>query len=68
MCSVAEPRPELVIATREIDKVLATYTEDQLRGAVLEARVEERDKFLIVRLTNDTLLFNLTIANKFGNK
>jgi len=65
---ILESGQERTIATREVDKVLATYTEDELRSCVLEARVEERDKFLIVRLERDTLLYNLTIASKFGSK
>jgi len=65
---ILESGQERTIATREIDKVLATYTELELRSCVLEARVEERDKFLIVRLERDTLLYNLTIATKFGSK
>jgi len=59
---------EETIASREIDKILATYNESELRQAVLEARVEERDKYLYVRLLRDTLLFDLSIAKKFGNE
>lgn len=57
----------VTIATREIDQIIETYDEDQLSVAVLEARVSKRDKFLIVRLENHTLLYNLAIAKKFGN-
>jgi len=57
---------EETVASREIDKILATYTESELRQAVLEARVEEREKYLYVRLLRDTLLFDLTIFQKFG--
>lgn len=59
---------EITIATREIDKILATYTESELAKAVLESRVQERDKFLIVRLKRHTLLYNLTIGQQVGNK
>lgn len=59
---------EITIATREIDKILATYTENELSDAVLEARVEDRDKFVIVRLLNDTLLYNHSIGSKYGIK
>ena len=54
------------IATREIDKVIAQYTEAQLSTAVLETRIEDRDKFIIVRLPNETLLYNATIAREMG--
>ncbi len=54
------------IASREIDKVISQYDEDELRDAVLETRVEDRDKFIVVRLPNETLLFNKTIAQLAG--
>jgi len=54
------------IATREIDKLIAQYTENQLADAVLETRIVDRDKFIMVRLPNETLLCNLTIAESQG--
>lgn len=54
------------IATREVDKVVATYTETELADAVLETRSEDKDRFILVRLPRDTLLFNATIAAVFG--
>jgi len=54
------------IATREIDKVIATYTESELVDAVLETRTEERDQFILVRLPDHTLLYNHTIAKSLG--
>lgn len=57
---------EQTMASREIDKILATYTESELREAVLEARVEDREKYLYVRLLRHTLLFDYTIAKSFG--
>jgi hypothetical protein len=54
------------IASREVDKVLAEYTETELQGAWLETRVEDRDRFIIVQLPRHTLLFNLTVAEKVG--
>jgi hypothetical protein len=56
------------IATREVDKVLSQYNEDELADSVLETRVEDRDKFIVVRLPNETLLFNLTIAERAGGE
>lgn len=56
------------IATREIDKILETYTEDELSQSVLETRTEERDIFVIVRLLRHTLLYNFTIGQQYGNK
>lgn len=63
---VLESGREETVASREIDKILATYTESELRLTVLEARVDERQKYLYVRLLRHTLLFDLTIAQKFG--
>jgi 3-polyprenyl-4-hydroxybenzoate decarboxylase len=57
---------ETTIATREIDKVISLYNEEELSTAYLESRVVDRDKFLIVHLPNHTLLYNHTIASKFG--
>jgi hypothetical protein len=57
---------ESTIATREIDKVLSLYTEIELSAAYLEARVVDRDKFLVVHLPNHTLLYNHSIGSKVG--
>lgn len=54
------------IATREVDKILGSYSETQLSESILETRVEDGDKFLIAHLPNDTLLYNATIAEKLG--
>lgn len=59
---------ENTIATREIDQILETYTESELSDAVLESRVEKRQKYVLVRLSNHSLLYNYSIAQKFGNK
>ncbi len=54
------------IATREVDKILATYTDADLFDASLESRIVDRDSFIIANLPNHTLMFNMTIAKKFG--
>lgn len=54
------------IATREITKILATYTEAELSTAVLETRVKEKTRILIAQLPNHTLEYNATIARKLG--
>jgi len=56
------------IATREVTKIIKAYTEAELADAVLETRVEDEDRFLVVRLPNETLLFNATIARKLGKE
>jgi hypothetical protein len=55
------------VATREVDKLIAKYSESELSGVVLESRVVDRDNFLVVHLPNETLLYNLTIAKVVGN-
>jgi hypothetical protein len=54
------------IASREIDKILATYTDADLFDASLESRIVERDRFIIANLPNHTLLFNMTVAEQYG--
>ena len=54
------------MATREVDKLIKQYTDAELSDAVLETRVTDQEKFIIVRLPNETLLFNLTIAGQLG--
>lgn len=56
------------IATREIEKILAQYTEEELQTASLESRVEDGYMFIHVNLPNETLLYNHTAAKKIGNE
>ena len=55
------------VSTREIDKILALYTEEELaNGGTMEARTEDRDQLIYIRLPNHTLLYNHAAAKKFG--
>lgn len=54
------------IATREIEKIIDMYTEEELQTASLESRVEDGYMFLHVNLPNETLLYNHTIAKSIG--
>lgn len=56
------------ISTREVDKLIAQYTEQELRGVVMESRVVARDKFVIVHLPNETLIYNHAIGKVAGVK
>lgn len=56
------------IATREIDKILSLYTDDELSDSILETRIEDRDRMLIAHLPNHTLEFNATIARQLGTE
>ena len=54
------------VATREVDKIISKYTEQELSGVVLESRTVDRDMFLVVHLPGETLLYNHTVAKKVG--
>lgn len=54
------------ISTREIDKLLAKYTEPELSDMRMEGRTENDTVFLLVHLPDETLCFNTTIAGAFG--
>jgi len=54
------------VATREVDKIIGSYTEDQIKSSVLEAREEDGYSFLTVHLPSHTLEFNQTLAQKVG--
>lgn len=54
------------ISTREIDKILSTYTEEELSSSSIESRSQDGYQFLHINLPNETLLFNLTIAGSLG--
>lgn len=54
------------VATREIDRVIAQYSEAQLSSVIMESRVEKRDMFVLVHLPNEVLLYNHTVAQSFG--
>jgi len=56
------------ISTREIDKILAVYSEPDLADMRMEARMENDVYFIIVHLPNDTLCFNVNIATSLGKE
>jgi len=56
------------VASREVDKVIGQYTEEELSTAVLEARVDEGYQYLIVHLPNETLLYNVKVAAIAGDE
>jgi len=47
------------ISTREIDQILATYTEDELSDSVLEKRVDKGHLHLLVHLPDRTIVFDV---------
>ena len=54
------------VSTREVDKVLAQYTEPNLSDMRMESRSEDNVTFILVHLPDYTLCFNETIAENFG--
>jgi hypothetical protein len=60
------PSTEQKVATREIDLILSEYTEEELSLAVVETRQEDDIQLVLLRLLRHTLLYNHTIAKKFG--
>lgn len=56
------------VASREVDKIIAGYTENELVDVVLEARKEHAYQYLIVHLPNETLQLNITLMEKEGTE
>lgn len=56
------------ISTREIDKRIKEYTEDELSDVRIEYRKEDDILFVLYHLPNETLCYNASIAEKFGNE
>ncbi len=56
------------VSYREVDKILSKFSEESLRSAVLEARVNDDYPYLIVHLPNITLLYNVKIGAILGNQ
>jgi len=54
------------IASREVEKIIDQYTEEELQTASLESRVEDGYMFLHVNLPNETLMYNHTLAKSQG--
>lgn len=54
------------VSNREIDKIIGKYTEVELSGVFMESRVVDRDKFIVIHLPNETLIYNHSVAQKMG--
>lgn len=54
------------ITTREIEKVLAEYTDEQLSTTVIEVFVKDAVTWMIAHLPDKTLAFNATLAQSQG--
>jgi len=56
------------VSTREIDKILAKYSELELADMRMESRTENNVTFILIHLPEETLCFNESIATKFGKE
>ena len=54
------------MSTREIDKLLAQYTEPELSDMRMESVEEDNIHFIYVHLPNETLCLNVTVAKSQG--
>ncbi len=54
------------ISTREIDKIIAEYTEPELSDMRMESRLEDNVVFILIHLPEKTLCFNETVAKISG--
>ena len=54
------------ITSREIEKVLAKYTDEQLSTVTLDFFVKDSVVWFIAHLPNETLAFNETLSKAFG--
>lgn len=54
------------IATSELDVLLASYSDEELAGAVLEARVDEGHNYLYVHLSDRALVYDSAASKEVG--
>ena len=54
------------VATREVEKILAQYTEPELADIRLETYTKDGSTFILVHLPSEVLCFNETVAKSLG--
>lgn len=54
------------LASKEIDCMLAEYTEAQLSTVIMESRVDRNHEFLYIHLPDKTIVFDGTSTQQFG--
>ena len=54
------------ISSREIDKILAQYTDLELADMRMETRMQDNVTFVLIHLPNECLCFNVEVAKAFG--
>lgn len=50
------------VSSREIDKVLATYGEEVLKDVILEERIDQNHKFLVLHLPDRTFVYDFAAS------
>jgi hypothetical protein len=55
------------ISTREIDKILGTYTEPELSNIRVESVSQDNTTLILFHLPDEVICYNATIAKKFGD-
>lgn len=66
--SILGPGQAISVTTRTVAKIISGYTESQLYSCKIECRAEDDDRFVIVHLPDRTLIYNHSIAEKFGKE
>ena len=56
------------VATREIDQILATYTDAQLAAIECESRIVDGHEFLYIHLSDRTLVYDLAASKVLGKQ
>lgn len=54
------------VASREVDKIIASYTEIALQSVRMESRTAGANSYMIVHLPSHTLCYSETVAQKIG--
>lgn len=57
---------EQTVSTRHVEQILGDYTQAQLKRIYIESRYKDNQHILLVHLEDCTLLYNHTIAQKYG--
>lgn len=58
----------LKVGNREIDKIIAEYTEPELSDIRVEKRLKDDIAFIIIHLPDTTLCFNINVFKKAGKE
>ena len=54
------------VSTREVDEILAGYTESQLAGAVVESRVDKHHQHVLIHLPDKCVVYDAAASKAMG--